>query len=238
MTATGAGYYEWLNFNNPMTEETADRLVATLAASPPTDVLDIGCGWGELLLRLLAASPDAAGYGVDHDDVLLERAQRNALDRGLAARVSFSPGLDDVQPADLVLNVGAEHVFGTLDEALTELWPLVRPGGRLFLGTQFWEQDPTPEVIDAIGHLPDLTELVGAAVAVGWRPLDLQVSTPTDWDHFESRFLRDWEQSVMAATRADEAAAARQAADEHRAGYLERRGVLGFGFLTLGRPEA
>ncbi len=231
------GYYEWLDFNGPMTDETADRLVAELAMAEPATVLDVGCGWAELLLRLLVACPGATGHGIDHDEVLIERADRNAAERGLRSRVSFAPALGAEQPADLVLNVGAEHVFGDLDAALAALWPLVRPGGRLLLGTQFWEQTPTEELIDAIGVLPSLDELIDGVVEVGWRPLRLHVATPQEWDHFEFRFLNDWEQFVMAPDGTPDAANARDRADEHRAGYLRRRGILGFAFLTLGRPQ-
>jgi len=231
------GYYEWLDFNNPMTDETADRLVAELAAAEPASVLDVGCGWAELLLRVLAACPRAMGRGIDHDDPLIERAARNAADRGLTSRVSFSSTLGAEQPADLVINLGAEHVFGDLDAALAALWPLVRPGGRLLLGTQFWEKPPTEDLIEVIGQVPSLAGLLDAAVVVGWRPLGLQVATLQDWDHFEFRFLGDWEQFVMAPAATGEAASARLAADEYRAEYLRRRGILGFAFLNLGRPQ-
>jgi cyclopropane fatty-acyl-phospholipid synthase-like methyltransferase len=39
----------------------AARFVGELAARTPATVLDIGCGWGELMLRILAAVPDASG---------------------------------------------------------------------------------------------------------------------------------------------------------------------------------
>lgn len=232
------GYYEWLDFNSPMTSETADRLVARLAATGPGSILDVGCGWAELLLRLLASCPEATGFGIDHDQRLTERAETNAADRGLSSRVSFDSTLgDEPEPADLVLNVGAEHVFGTLADALVELHRLVRPGGRLLLGTQVWERPPTPEIVAAIGELPTLPGLVEQAASAGFRPLDLVVSSARDWDHFEFGYLADWEQFVMAPTTQDEADQARLAADSHRQGYLRRRGVLGFAFLTLGRPS-
>ena len=236
-SSTTADPYRRLDFNSPMTGETADALVAELATAEPDHVLDIGCGWAELLLRLLAACPRAAGHGVDHADELLERARRNATDRGLTSQVTFGAGLDGLQPADLVLNVGAEHVFGTLDRALVELHRFVRSGGRLLLGTLFWERPPTAELVEAFGELPSLAELIDAATSAGWRPLDLRVATPQDWDHFEFGFLADWEDIVMSPGNADEAERARRAADDHRVGYLERRGVLGFAFLILGRPH-
>lgn len=228
------GYYRWLNFNSPMTDQTADNLVDQLTVADPAHILDVGCGWAELLLRLLAACPDATGHGIDHDEVLIERAKGNAADRDLSSRVTFSAELGQVEPADLVLNIGAEHVFGTLDQALVELRQLVRPGGRLLFGTQFWEKPPHAALISAIGELPTLRELVDAA-AVGFRPLGLKVASPEDWDHFEFGFLADWEQLVMTSS-SEKANKARRAADEHRNGYLQRRGILGFAFLTLGRP--
>ena len=44
-----------LTFNAPLSEERASRLVAALPIAPGHHVLDFGCGWGELLLRILAA---------------------------------------------------------------------------------------------------------------------------------------------------------------------------------------
>ncbi|MEM9564962.1 MAG: methyltransferase [Actinomycetota bacterium] len=231
-----AGYYAWLEFNSPMTDETADRLVASLAADAPTRILDIGCGWGELLLRLLDACPRATAHGIDHDDALIERASSNATARRLRDRVTFSSQLADAKPADLVLVVGAEHAIGTFDEALTELATLVEPGGRLLLGTGFWEGAPSNAQVEMFGPLPRLDELVAGTAAAGWRPLDLQVATAADWDRFEFGYLRDWEQAVMAGTDVEAADEARSAADAHRGEYFARRGVLGFAYLTLGRP--
>ncbi|MEM7271965.1 MAG: class I SAM-dependent methyltransferase [Actinomycetota bacterium] len=235
---TPVGYYEFLDFNNPMTDETAERLVAKLAATEPSRVLDIGCGWAELLLRLLAACETAVGHGVDHDEILLQRARDNARHRRLSDRVTFTAALGGDESADLVLNIGAEHVFGTVEDALERLRPITQPGGRLLFGTQFWERTPTPELAAAIGPLPTLPALIDIATALGWRPIGLTVASADDWDHFEFGFLADWEQFVLSDTTADGGAdRARAAADEHRTAYLERRGVLGFAFLTLGRPQ-
>ena len=48
-----------------MSEDRAARLVDRLARTSPATVLDIGCGWGELMLRILAAVPGATGVGFD-----------------------------------------------------------------------------------------------------------------------------------------------------------------------------
>ena len=233
-----AGYYESLDFNSPMTDATADHVVARVVETGPASIVDVGCGWAELLLRILAACPMATGHGIDRDDAFIGRARRNAERRSLSGRVTFSADLDLTDPADTVLCIGSEHVLGTVQQALDGLRDLARPGGRLLLGTLIWERPPTPELLEAFGDLPTLDELIALAVERGWRPLDLLVASRRDWDRFEFGFMADWEQAVMAATDPAAADEARRVADEYRRDYLKRRGVLGFAYLTLGRPAA
>jgi hypothetical protein len=54
-----------LTFHGPLSETRAARLVDRLTRTHPATVLDLGCGWGELLLRTLEAVPGAAGTGID-----------------------------------------------------------------------------------------------------------------------------------------------------------------------------
>jgi SAM-dependent methyltransferase len=231
------GYYNSLDFNAPMTGATADLIVRTLATTEPVEILDIGCGWAELLLRVVAASPAARGHGIDHDEALIARATRNTAARSLSDRVTFSVDAVDARPSDIVVCIGSEQAFGSLGEALSKLRGLVRPGGRLLLGTLFWEQPPTPEQAETFGDLPVLGDLAAGTAAMGWRPLGLTVATARDWDHFEFGFIADWETAVMTPVDVEESDRARRMADEYRERYLARRGVLGFAFLTLGRPH-
>jgi SAM-dependent methyltransferase len=133
--------------------------------------------------------------------------------------------------------IGSEQAFGSLSDALSELRDLVRPGGRLLLGTLFWEQSPTPEQAETFGDLPALGDLAAGTAAMSWRPLGLAVASAHDWDQFEFGFIADREAAVMMPTDLEESDRARRMADEYREHYLERRGVLGFAFLTLGRPH-
>lgn len=81
-----------LTFHGPLSEARADRLISRLTRTTPTTVLDIGCGWAELMLRVLAAAPDATGTGVDIDTAALARGRQAATARGLADRVRFVEG--------------------------------------------------------------------------------------------------------------------------------------------------
>jgi cyclopropane fatty-acyl-phospholipid synthase-like methyltransferase len=103
-----------LTFHGPLSEARAARIVARLTRTRPDTVLDLGCGWGELMLRILADVPGAVGTGIDSNGVDLARGLDNAVTRGLASRVSFieeSAVGTTRGPADLVLCVGSSHVL-------------------------------------------------------------------------------------------------------------------------------
>ncbi|KAA2255451.1 class I SAM-dependent methyltransferase [Solihabitans fulvus] len=241
----GLGAGTRLTFNSPLSSERADRLAADLAATKPATVLDLGCGWGELLLRVLAAAPDASGTGIDNFGPDMVRARHNAADRGLADRVTFIEGAvaDHLANADVVISSGAYQAFGDIKTALTGIRSLVNPGGRVLFAAEIWERIPTAEqlanmwdgiTVDDCLLLPDL---VDTAVATGFRPLRIETSTRGEWEEFESLFLAGSEEWLLANGDHPEADAMRDRVDAHRAIWLRgARDVFGFAFLTLGVP--
>lgn len=236
------GLYEHLLFNSPLSTQRADALAIRLAASVPADVLDVGCGWGELLLRVLEASPTATGVGIDTDDRLLDRGRAAAKGRGLADRIAFAnrPGAEVREPADLVICIGSSQAFGEPPQALEALWALVRPGGRLVFGDGIWEQHGTVDralVWDDAVELPDLGGLVDLAVGLGYRPLHVETANADEWNAFESGFLADLEEWLMQHAGHPDADRIRADADDHRRRWLNGyRHGLGFAYLTLGVP--
>src|SRR5690606_33776285 len=144
------GFYEHLTFIAPLSEARADALAGRLAATAlgggsgtaPITVLDVGCGWGELLLRVVERIPGAQGLGVDTEERHLERARAAAESRGLAARVTSEhpTGAELTEAAAVVVCIGSSLAFGdSTAAALAGLRRLVRPGGRLVLGEGTWE---------------------------------------------------------------------------------------------------
>ncbi|CAM5234499.1 class I SAM-dependent methyltransferase [Streptomyces coeruleorubidus] len=232
-----------LTFHGPLSEARADQLVTRLAGNTPTTVLDIGCGWGELMLRVLTATPEATGTGIDINAEDLARARRTAEERGLTDRVRFleeSATGTPHGPADLVLCVGASQALGSqLPQALGELRGLVSDGGRVLLGEGFWHRTPTEAELSrmwpdakATDH-PDLATLVGLAVDAGFRPEWTETASLDEWEAFESAYLADtevWLAEHPGHPLADET---RERADRHRAAWLTYRGVLGLAYLTL-----
>jgi SAM-dependent methyltransferase len=240
--ALGAGAR--LDFHGPLSAARADRLAADLARARPSTVTDLGCGWGELLLRIVAACPGARGVGVDKHGPDVARARANAATRRLDDRVTFVHGLaaDHAEAADVVLNVGAHHAFDGLAEALQTLHGLVEPGGRLLFGAEFWEVPPTPE---RLAHLwpgttaddcTDLAGLVDAAVAAGFRPLRIETATRDEWEEFESGYAAEPEEWLAANPGHPAADDVRAQLDAHRDIWLRgHRDVMGFAYLTLAR---
>ncbi|MYV40350.1 methyltransferase domain-containing protein [Streptomyces sp. SID1328] len=232
-----------LTFHGPLSSARADAIVGRLSANRPHTVLDIGCGWGELLLRVLEAVPEARGTGIDLNETDLARGRRSAEERGLAERVAFlaeSARDTDHGPADLVLCVGATQALSDADcptpEALRSLRRLVSDHGRVLLGEGIWDRRPTPA--ELAGMWPDAAEsdhltlpaLLDLAVESGFRPEWTETATLPEWEEFESGYQAD--QEVWLAANPD-AAEVRERLDRHRAQWMSYRGILGMAYLTL-----
>jgi SAM-dependent methyltransferase len=238
-----------LTFHGPLSEARAARIVARLTANHPGSVLDIGCGWGELMLRVLAAAPQATGLGLDTDEGDLARGRASAQARGLGDRVTFAQesGVKTSRgPADLVLCVGSSHALtdveppGHLVAALAELRRLVNPAGRVLLGEGFWHRTPTESELAGMwpgttaGEFGDLAGLVDLAVAAGFRPAWTETATLEEWEDFESGYQCDEEEWLAAHGDHPQAAELRAKVDQHRSFWL--RGyydLLGMAYLTL-----
>jgi len=237
-----------LKFHGPLSEARAARLVERLTRTSPATVLDIGCGWGELMLRILEAAPGATGTGIDLNDADLGRGRDNAAARGLAERVTFTEGsaANAQGTADLVLCLGASHALSQAKppqhtaDALLALRRLVNPGGRVLLGEGFWERPPTAADIMAMwpgitsdDHY-DLAGLVDLAVSAGFRPEWIETASLEEWDDFESGYMADVEEWLAGHQDHPLAAETQKMADDHLAIWLRgSRNVMGLAYLTL-----
>lgn len=236
--------HTFLDFNAPLSDARADRLIDGLAPLRDCTVIDLGCGWAELLLRALAGEPTARGIGVDSDAEAIARGRANAAARGLADRVTLHSADVTSWPtaaADVVITVGASHAWGGTAHALDAARAHLRPGGRLLFGDGCWEREPTPAALAGLGAEPDdlltLPDIVDLAVQTGYRPLDVCTASLDEWDAFESRWCAGRERWLLAHPHAPDAAEVRAVVDEHRTGWLRGyRGQLGFAYLTLAVP--
>ena len=226
-----------MRWNAPLSEPHADLLLDRMALGAGA-LTDLGCGWGELLLRALERAPDLRGTGVDTDGTGLARGRAAARERGLASRVDWAEAdaATWAGPAERAFCVGASHAFGSTKAALERLARVV-PSGRLLYGDGFWAAPPTPAAREIFGDevLP-LAELLDAVAASGWRVLHLSTADQLEWDDFESTARLAWQEWLLANPADPRASGVGEWLDrrlrEYVGGY---RGVLGFAYLVLGR---
>ena len=251
MTITLAQPYEDLTFMSPLSEERANRLVGFLTGDLHGTVLDIGCGWAELLLRVVAAAPEARGVGVDTNEASIDHGRQLAEQRGLADRVILTCGDGKDQAperADAVVCIGASQVWGPpvddnqpLDysRALAAIRAMVPRGARVVYGEGIWSSPPTAESVAPLAgrldELVSLVELVELAVAQGFMPVAVREASIDEWDQFESGFSACYARWL--ATHSPDhpdAAEVHVRAARQRANYFSGyRGVMGMAYLAL-----
>lgn len=224
-----------MRWNTPLSEAHAELLLDRMALGTG-HLVDLGCGWGELLLRALGRAPDLRGTGVDTDVTGLDRGRAAARERGLAVDFTDADAATWDVPAERAFCIGSAHIFGSTKAALEGLARVV-PSGRLLYGDGFWAAPPNPAAAEIFGPdtltLPDLLDAAGAA---GWRVLHLSTADQLEWDDFESSSRRAWQEWLLAHPADPRASDVRAWLDERQRQYVrDYRGVLGLAYLVLGR---
>jgi ubiquinone/menaquinone biosynthesis C-methylase UbiE len=115
-----------------------DRLVDQAGIGPGQRVLEVGCGPGNLVLRVQHRHPDVEVIGLDPDPRALALARRKAERRGAAVRWDRGTAADLPYPDGSIDRVLSAFMFHHLDEAekgrmLAEVRRVLRPDGRLHL---------------------------------------------------------------------------------------------------------
>ena len=89
-------------FNSPLSAEKANQLIKLLDLNSDCRILDVGCGNGEFLIRVIEAT-GAHGLGIDIDTRSISAAQKNANGRIPARSYEFRTA--DIQQITLAKTV-------------------------------------------------------------------------------------------------------------------------------------
>ncbi len=132
-------------FNRPM---FVGELTAWLATMPDVverlraggRVLDVACGVGWSSIATARAFEKASVHGVDMDEASIAEARQNALQAGVAERVTFEVrDISDLQATagyDLACVFEALHDMGEPIEALRTIRPLLAAGAPLLVADE------------------------------------------------------------------------------------------------------
>jgi cyclopropane fatty-acyl-phospholipid synthase-like methyltransferase len=251
MPAELAPAYLDLAFMAPLSEERAARLCNFVARNARGTVLDAGCGWAEMLIRVLEAQPGSKGLGIDLDEGAIARGRVMARERGVIDRLTLIAG--DVkanlpQTVDAVLCVGASQIWGPAVEqnspldyrsALQALRAVLKPGSPAVYGEGIWTAAPTADAVaplagrvDEFVFLPELLDIVREC---GFVVMRTHQATLDEWDAFESGYTARYARWLAENPAAHpEAPAVRERMRAQGNAYFRGyRGVLGMAYFEL-----
>jgi ubiquinone/menaquinone biosynthesis C-methylase UbiE len=185
-------------FLGPVDPDGLERMFANLVLQPSDEVLDIGFGKGEMLIRLIERF-GVSGVGVDPNSAFLDEAKSEATVRGVAPRLVLHHAryADVPLPPErfaMAIAAGAGAAFDGYRDALRKLRSHVRVGGYVLIGEGYWLREPDPAYLAALeatrDEMTDLASTVSAGTEVGLTPLQVAVSTEVDWDRYEDLYQR------------------------------------------------
>jgi SAM-dependent methyltransferase len=145
------------------------------------DILEVGCGQGDLLAKVGAKLPEARLTGLDISPVMLARCRRRGLDQVLVGSGNALPFAD--QRFDCVLAATWVMKYLHLDIALSEMARVTRPGGRIMFDLPF-----------VVGHgFVELSRFVR-------QPPRLWLGYLRDaYFHLDGRWVPSWRRRIVAA---------------------------------------
>ena len=127
---------------------------------PGQTILDLGCGAGfDSLLAARRVGASGKVIGVDMTPEMIAKARTNAETLGLANVEFFLEEIEDLSipdaSVDLVISNGVFNLCPDKPRVLSEVFQVLKPGGRLQMADILLEPHVTPEEVASKGSWSD-----------------------------------------------------------------------------------
>ena len=142
-----------LLWNGPVSEAKMTQYIDALQLAAQDNVIDFGCGCGEILLRVHEKF-GIRGLGIDNSKMHIEEAKRRSIGRVHEGRIRFEEAnVCDCSIAnetiDLAICAGSTHTFGlganAYENAIDCILPMLSVNGMMLIGEGYMKQPASPE---------------------------------------------------------------------------------------------
>ncbi|CAM3878889.1 class I SAM-dependent methyltransferase [Vibrio aquimaris] len=196
-----------MKYNNPIKPSCIDNLLDNLWLNEDSLILDVGCGNGELIKKVLEKF-NCQAVVIEIDELEIAKAKEN-LESYLDNITFHTSAFKDVELPkgvfDACFSLGSTQAFGdgseAIDNALSEMKSLIVANGVILLGEGYWRKEPDKEYLLATGIDPFELRSNLQNIEAG-KQLDLECiyvvhSSYQDWDTFESSFWMASERELL-----------------------------------------
>ena len=127
---------------------------------PGQTILDLGCGAGfDTLLAAQMVGPNGKVIGIEMTPEMIVKARNNAETLGLANVEFFLGEIEDLPlpdaSVDLVISNGVFNLCPDKPRVLSEVFQVLKPGGRLQMADILLEPHVTPQEVASKGSWSD-----------------------------------------------------------------------------------
>jgi ubiquinone/menaquinone biosynthesis C-methylase UbiE len=156
----------------------------SLGLSDNTTVLDLCCGYGEML-KIWSETFGIHGTGIDRDSEFIDVGKLRLVEAGIKEVTLIEGDILEYTITEEYDVVSCTEKFGSISETLAMLEKYVKLGGKIVFGHLFSKiPNPPKELIDFDGSLPTLDELYGVFRELGYYVTSMTSDTVGQWDQY------------------------------------------------------